>query len=205
MHNSKVNIPGANFFAVYVGTSMNPTLLEPEIIEVMPYGNKSFCVGDVVFFQPPDSKQAVVHRIIRMIHGGISTIGDNNTRIDPYLLEPKHIKGQVISALRGQKRRKIAGALKGRMTRLFVRCRRILDRGVSPLLHPVYRTISQIGLISWVLPASFRPRVVAFHSRGKDQFQILLGQRVIGRFDNQKNQWLIQRPYKLFLDDKILF
>ena len=80
------------FFAAYVGPSMNPTLREPEIMEIMPYDGRPLRVGDVAFFLPPEADQPVVHRIVRVTPAGISTLGDNNTREDPFLLQPESIQ-----------------------------------------------------------------------------------------------------------------
>ena len=76
------NGPGAVFFAAYVGPSMNPTLREPEIMEIVPCGSRPLRVGDVVFFLPPGSDRPVVHRVVRVTPAGISTRGDNNSRED---------------------------------------------------------------------------------------------------------------------------
>jgi SynChlorMet cassette protein ScmC len=192
------------FFAAYVGPSMNPTLREPEIMEIMPYASRPLRVGDVVFFVPSEADQPIVHRIIRVTPAGISTLGDNNTQEDTFLLQPKNIKGQVVAAWRGQRRRKIAGGLPGRLTSRWLRWRRVLDRGASPLLHPIYQALSRWKLITWALPASLQPRVVVFHAQGRDQFWLLLGQRVIGRYDDQRRRWQIQRPFQLFVDGRVL-
>ena len=190
------------FFAAYVGPSMNPTLREPEIMEIVPYDSRPLRVGDVAFFLPPEADQPVVHRIIRVTPAGLSTLGDNNNQEDAFLLQPTSIKGRVVAAWRGQKRRKIAGGLHGRLTRRWLRWRRVLDRGVSPLLHPLYQALSHRGLIARVLPAPFRPRVVVFHAKGRDQFLLLLGQRIIGRYDDYRQRWQIQRPFHLFVDGR---
>ena len=192
------------FFAAYIGPSMNPTLREPEIMEILPYDVRPLRVGDVAFFLPPDVDQPIVHRVIRVTPTGISTIGDNNTGEDAFLLQPTSIKGQVVAAWRGQKRRKIAGGLKGRLTRRWLRWRCVLDRGVSPILHPLYQALSHWGLIARALPAPFRPRVVVFRVPGRDRFQLLLGQRIIGRYDDQRHQWQIRRPFQLLVDRRTL-
>jgi SynChlorMet cassette protein ScmC len=188
------------FFAAYVGPSMNPTLREPEIMEIMPYGSRPLRVGDVAFFLPAEADQPVVHRIIRVTPAGISTLGDNNTQEDTLLLQPESIKGRVVATWRGQKRRKIAGGLRGRLANRGLSWRRVLDRGVSPLLHPLYQALSHRGLIARLMPAPLRPRVVVFRAQGRDQFQLLLGQRIIGRYDERRHQWRIQRPFHLFVD-----
>ena len=192
------------FFAAFVGPSMNPTLREPEIMEIMPYDSRPLRVGDVAFFLSPEAVQPVVHRIVRVTPAGISTLGDNNIKEDAFLLQPESIKGQVVAAWRGQKRRRIAGGLQGRLTSRWLRWRHVLDRGVSHLLHPLYYALSRCGLIARLLPAPFRPRVVVFKTEGRDQFRLLLGQQIIGRYDGQKRQWQIQRPFRLFVDGRAL-
>ena len=204
LQNSNGNVPGAMFFAAYVGPSMNPTLREPEIMEIMPYAGRPLRVGDVAFFLSPEADHPVVHRIVRVTPAGIYTRGDNNTRADTFLLQPEDIKGQVVAAWRGRKRRKIAGGLQGRWTSRRLRWRRILDRDVSPLLHPLYQALSRWGLIARLLPAPLQPRVVVFRAHGRDHFQLLLGQRIIGRYDDQRHQWQIQRPFQLFVDGRAL-
>ncbi|MHB8094187.1 MAG: SynChlorMet cassette protein ScmC [Candidatus Aminicenantales bacterium] len=202
--NSDGEIPGTKLFAAYVGPSMNPTLREPEIMEIKPYDSRPLRAGDVVFFLPPEADQPVVHRVVRVTPAGISTLGDNNTREDALLLQPTNIQGRVVAAWRGQKRRKISGGLRGRLISRWLRWRRVLDRGASPLLHPFYQALSQWGGIARVLPAPFRPRIVVFHSRGRDQFRLLLGNRIIGRYEDRSHQWQIRRPFRLLVDRSVL-
>ena len=195
---------GTSFFAAYVGPSMNPILSEPEMMEILPYDNRPLRVGDVAFFLSPEVDQPVVHRIVRMAPKGMSTLGDNNTQEDAFLLQPGDIKGRVVAAWRGQKRRQIAGGLQGRLTSRWLRWRRVLDRGGSYLLHPFYHALSRCGVIASVLPVPLRPRVVVFRTQGRDRFRLLWGQYVIGRFHEQKRQWQIQRPFRLFVDERAL-
>jgi hypothetical protein len=199
-----LNTPGTTFVAAYVGPSMNPTLREPEMLEIVPYANRPLRVGDVVLFLPPQHDQPVVHRVAGVTRAGITTLGDNNTHEDTFLLQPKDIKGQVVAAWRGQKRREIAGGVQGRLTGRWLRWRRVPGNGVSHLLHPLYDAVSRCGLIARLLPARFRPRVVVFHTQGQDQFRLLLRQRIIGRYDDEKRRWQIQRPFRLCVDERVL-
>jgi len=195
---------GNVFFASYVGPSMNPTLCEPEMMEIVPYESRPPRVGDVAFFLSPGAEQPVVHRIVRVTPADITTRGDNNTREDPCLLQPRDIKGQVVAAWRGRKRREIAGGLRGRLRGRWVRLRRIPDRLISCLLRPLYHDLSRNGDIARLLPRRFRPQVVAFQVKGRDQFRLLLGKQVIGQYDDQKRQWQIQRPFRLFVNERAL-
>ena len=88
---------------------MNPTIGERDLLEIAPYDKRTIRVGDVILFQPPEGGQPVVHRVVDILPKGIRTCGDNNTHIDPYLLQSTDIIGQVVAAWRGQKRRKIVG------------------------------------------------------------------------------------------------
>jgi len=204
MQKNKRNIPGATFFAAYVGPSMNPTLREPELMEILPYGDRPLRVGDVAFFLSPQADQSIVHRIVRMTSAGISTLGDNNTREDPFLLQPQDIKGRVVAGWRGQKRRQIAGGLRGLLINRWLRWRRVLESGVTALLHPFYRALSCGGLIARLLPASLRPRVVIFQIHGQDRYRLLLGKRIIGRYDDRRHVWQIKRPFRMVVDQRLL-
>ena len=198
------DVAGGTFFAAYVGPSMNPTLREPEIMEIVPCGGGSLRAGDVVLFLPPGSDRPVVHRVVRVSTAGISTRGDNNALEDHALLQCEDIRGRVVTAWRGKKRREIAGGFRGCWNGRWLRVRHLMDRGVSPLLHPLYRSLSLRGRVARCLPASFRPRVVVFQDQGKDRFRLLLGERVIGRYEEQERQWRIQRPFRLLVDERTL-
>jgi hypothetical protein len=87
-----VKDPGGIFFAAYVGPSMNPTLQEPEVMEIMPYCNRPMHAGDVIFFLPPEGDQPVVHRVVRVTPAGISTRGDNNAGTMPFSCSPRTFK-----------------------------------------------------------------------------------------------------------------
>jgi hypothetical protein len=174
------------------------------MMEIVPYDKRPLRVGDVVFFLPPQNDRPVVHRVARVTPAGVSTLGDNNTQEDTFLLQPKDIKGQVVAVWRGQKRREIAGGSQGQLTSRWLRWRRLPGNRVSHLLHPLYYALSRCGLIARLLPAPFRPRVVVFQTQGQDQFRLLLGRHIIGRYDDQKRQWQIQRPFRLFVDERAL-
>lgn len=192
------------FFAAYRGPSMNPTLREPETMEVLPYGRRPLRVGDVILFLSPATGQPIVHRVVRVVSTGISTLGDNNTQEDAFLLQSSRIQGQVVAAWRGQRRRRIAGGLHGRFTRRWAHWQRTVDRGVSPLLHPLYHALSRWSVFAWMMPVSFRPRVVVFHTEGCDRVRLLLGQQVIGRYDSRSQRWEIRRPFQLLVDARCL-
>jgi hypothetical protein len=191
-------------FAAYTGPSMNPTLCEPEMIEVLPYGDRPLRVGDVIFFLPPSGGRSFVHRVVQVTARGIRTRGDNNPQRDSYLLQPADVAGRVVAAWRGSKRRRIAGGPAGRLLGWLLRWRRSVDRNVSRVLHPLYHALARRGLVRRLLPGSLRPRLVVFRADGRSQPRLLLGGRIVGRYDARQGEWRIQRPFRLFVDEGVL-
>jgi len=190
-------------FVMYTGQSMYPTLREPAIMEIVPYRCAPVRVGDVVYFLPPETKEAVVHRVIRVTPAGIATRGDNNAYDDSVLLQPQDIFGRVLAAWRGKTRRRIVGGTMGRVVRHWLGWRRILHRVVTQLLHPLYCSLAHWGGIARLLPAPYRPHVVVFRVEGRAQRWLLWGRRVIGRYDDRTRHWQIQRPFRLLVDEHL--
>lgn len=188
------------FFAAYIGSSMSPTLQEPEILEIMPYGNRPLRVGDVVFFRSPGAHQTVVHRIVRLTPKGIFTRGDNNRRDDAFILQPEDISGRVVAAWQGRKNRAVAGGRKGQLIGRWLPWKRLLDRKISYLLHYIYYALTHWRFLTTLLPVGLRPKIVVFQNKGIGRPCILLGRHIIGRYDDRRQQWQIHRPFRLIVD-----
>jgi signal peptidase I len=188
----------------YHGPSMYPTLRESDLLEVVPYGVTAVRRGDVVVGTTPTNHQLVVHRVARVSPQGILLRGDNSISDDPYLVQTEDISGRVVAAWHGQKRRSIAGGLTGRLVGAVSRWWAILDRRVLRLLHSPYLALAWSGIVARLLPRRLRPHVVVFQVNGQDQLRLLLGRRVIGRYDARQRQWEIQRPFRLLLNEAAL-
>jgi hypothetical protein len=184
-------------FAAYSGPSMNPTLVEPEIIEVIPYANHTPRVGDVIYFHAPTDDQDIVHRITAITSAGIHTRGDNNPADDTWLVQPSAVVGYVVAAQRGTHRRVVHGGSVGSMYHLSIRGWRIFNRLASRVLHAPYRALARTGIVRKLLPARWRPRVVVFQ-----QTRLLMfGSIIIGRYNAKDTEWHIQRPFRLLVDE----
>jgi len=184
------------FFAAYTGPSMNPTLVEPELLEVQPYVNRAPQIGDVIYFHAPDERD-IVHRITAITREGIRTRGDNNPRDDPWLVESSTLVGRVVAAHRGNARRTIFGGRAGIAQHYFLRAWRRVNARVSRQLHAPYRQLARAGILRTLVPGRWRPRVVTFH----ETRLLMMGTRIIGRYDAQRRVWHIQRPFRLFVDE----
>lgn len=83
-------------FKTTVGTSMNPTISQGDIVVI--YTNfKDLEKGDIICFeyQMEDQEYLFLHRIIE-INDHIRTKGDNMPEIDPYLVNRSDVIGKAV-------------------------------------------------------------------------------------------------------------
>jgi hypothetical protein len=180
---------------------MNPTIAEPALMEVVPYTHEAAVrPGDVLLFQPPGQPSAIVHRAMRITPRGILTRGDNNPMDDAAPLAFAHVTGRVVAIRRGEQRRTIHGGRAGLAWHYFLRGWRVINRWLSRLLHAPYHALARTGLLRRLLPARWRPRVVVFQGARL----VMLGARVIGRYDARTRAWQIRRPLRLLCDPQDL-
>ena len=203
---------------VYTGPSMNPTLREPDLLQVEPYGNGPVRAGDVVCFKSPENNINIVHRVVsvgprspvsgRPIDGGpkdgIRTRGDNNPRPDPWVLEADNLLGRVVAAQRGLRVRPILGGWTGRTIAWNVRLRKAVWRVVAGVVSGAYQSLVRSGPFVFLLPGGLRPRLVCFNGRGAATLKLLMGRLEIGRYDRERGEWQIRPPFRLFLDERTL-
>lgn len=198
---------GENRLAVsYYGSSMHPTLRHPDLMEIIPYEDKPIRRGDVIYFHPPTKGPRLIHRVVQVTaKGSISTRGDNTFTVDPFLLHPSDIIGQITAAWRHGRRRSIAGGLRGIWTGYRAGIYRRLNHFFAPLLHGIYHGLAASGFIRAFLPASLRPRVIQFHQRHLPPIlKLIRNGQVIGHYDVWQEHWFIDRPWKLILDEQRL-
>ena len=196
--------PGLPLFFAHRGSSMNPTLHESDLLEIVPYGDRSAQVGDVVVLAPPDADHLVVHRVVRVTAEGVCTRGDNNAGEDGWCLGPERVIGQVVAARRGQRRREIAGGRRGQVWASAVRGRRFFARLASMLLRPVYHGLARSGIVRRFVPDSLKPRLVIFQSGERRRLRLMLGQRIVGEYVSSWRKWRFQRPFRLLVDEAAL-
>jgi SynChlorMet cassette protein ScmC len=198
---------------VCTGTSMNPTLDEPDLLEVKPYGTTMVRSGDVVCFKSPETGKTVVHRVVSFGSGsravghfvdGIRTRGDNNPADDRGVLQPADITGRVVAAQRGARRRPVLGGWRGLLVLRWARLGRAMRRHAGRVPHTLYRILAGLGPFDRLLPASLRPRPVRFVTRYRPFLKLLMGRQAVGQYDDRLQAWQIRRPFRLFLDEQTL-
>lgn len=188
----------------YTGPSMNPTLKAGDSLNVMPYVSRRIQIGDVIVFHEPEGKDIIVHRVVELDSQGVRTKGDNNNNIDPWALLPNDIIGRVVLAKRKSKTVAIPGGTSGRILALVLWTIKHINLSVSRILHPVYHWLAKSGI--FIKFNRFLPKiyVLSFSNHKGREFQLLMGNRVIGRCLPGKDHWQIDRPFRLFVDEASL-
>ena len=189
---------------IYRGTSMNPTLFEPEMLTVMPYKGKNPKKGDIICYRLGQKNNGVVHRIIALKGNSIKTRGDNSASPDDYTVDKSAVIGRVTASIRNDKRRTVYGGHAGLIDMHLQRVSRKINRFVSKLLKKSYYCLSASGVFRKIKPRSMVFKVAIFEKHLRIYPKLVLNGRTVGTFDFRTNTWQIKRPYRLFVDEKKL-
>jgi len=185
---------------IYKGPSMNPTLKPGDQLWITPYNGQKIRCGDVVVFISPRDGSGVVHRVVSLDSSGFRTQGDNNNRVDPWLLSHGEILGRVFS-LKRKKRRRVFGGPIGQLLGVVIRAIKAIDVSMCSRLWPTYDRLARTDILRRWLPNNIKTKVISFDRAEGTELQLLLGRRVIGRWLPGMTQWLIRRPFRLFVDE----
>ena len=100
-------------YVAYTGSSMKPIFKPGDLLQVLPYANRqSQAWGRDLLVLPLRKLQSRTPRG-RLDARGIRTKGDNNARIDPWVVTPRQVVGYVVHAQRGRRWRRISGGYIG--------------------------------------------------------------------------------------------
>ncbi|MCX6841233.1 MAG: SynChlorMet cassette protein ScmC [candidate division WOR-3 bacterium] len=198
---------------VYFGPSMNPTLQEPDLLVVRPYGTGRVRPGDVVCYKSPTTGTTVAHRVVSIgrrspVAGhpidGIRTRGDNNPTDDPWVLQAGDIIGRVVAAQRGTRRRVVPGGRQGFFALGCARLGQGIRRYAGLLPRTLYDFVAGLGPLDHLLPRSLRPQLVRFDARYRVFLKLLMGRQMVGQYDARQARWRIRRPFRLFMDEQTI-
>lgn len=188
----------------YKGPSMNPTLKSGDRLFISAYDGQEIQRGDVVVFTPPGADYKIIHRVVSVGPQGIKTRGDNNNRVDPWLLSHDEILGCVFSAKRGNRRRRVFGGAIGQLFGVAIRAIHAIDASVSSRFRPAYDRLAVAGVFRRWLPGWMKTKAISLSHPAGTELQLLMGRRVIGRWLPGKSGWNIRRPFRLFVDETSL-
>jgi signal peptidase I len=187
-------------YCTHTGKSMNPTLSPRDLLEIEPCSH--VFIGDIILFRCKD--KLIVHRVVGITQEGIMTRGDNNNINDSELLTPQDIVGKVVAAWQGHKRHKIHNGLMGRLFARYIRKRSNLCRGIIKILIPFYYFVASWGVLQWLTSPFVNPTIVRFDYEGQNFIRLMIGAHIIGYYDQHLDHWVINPPFLLFIDKRVL-
>jgi hypothetical protein len=181
---------------------MKPSFRDGDLLQLIPYHGKEICVGDVVVFDDPKKPGKVIHRVVKVSSRGVMTKGDNAIAIDDWTLDPGDLLGKVVAINR--QGRFLSVPQQAPASLYPLRGRQWCDRAVSRLLKPVYHRLARSGLFQGRLGKWLQPQVLYFSRADGPEWQLWLGNLLIGRKRPQLPHWNIRRPFRLFVDEASL-
>ena len=187
-------------YSICVGPSMYPTLRSIDNIITEKYGKiDDIKVGDIIVYPHPDKIFDVVHRIIKIRDDGVITRGDNNNKIDPYVIKFEDIKGKIIAITRGKRSITITGGRAGYIIHRIMLIRKYVVFFIKVPISKISAIIADSKLLNFLDPL-FSVKIVRVKGKNGANSEILkLGNRAIGKRYGQSGEWFIKLPYRFFI------
>ncbi|MDD1655401.1 MAG: S24/S26 family peptidase [Methanomicrobiales archaeon] len=187
----------------YIGGSMLPTFREGDELLVIPLGDAPPRRGDVIAFNLQGEERTIVHRVESVGSDGIRTRGDASGIPDSWILQPSHIRGRVefVRSDRGWSRGRngTTGTVQAGTIALW----RWLRGLVTPVLSPVYRSLSSSRILKGL--GSTLPTELTVYQRSQGpEYQLRLFGLIIGRCLPGRKRWRIRTPFHLVVDERHL-
>ena len=189
-----------SLFFAHVSRSMNPTLWEKDLLEVVPYEQENDVrIGDVIVFSSPVDETIVAHRVIAIFEEGICTKGDNNSAEDSWRLGADAIFGKVVAVSRNKEHHPILGGMAGLLIASWSNKNQRMKTKAIRHLYPFYRVISNIDIFKNCGSQFIKPKVAVFKEKERSKMVLFSGDRVIGRYNEELGEWNINYLYRLFI------
>ena len=186
---------------VYMGTSMFPTLKAPDLLHIKPYGESKVKKGDVIAFTDPGNNETIAHRVILVKKDIIRTQGDNNNIIDEKDITKENIIGKIVFAERQNRKIRIHGGARGYLQSRIFKTIKSVDKAVSFCLHGIYRLIAENIFLKRMFSRYIPWKIIFFNKTKDKEIQVVIGNWVIGRMLPGHNEFMIKRPFRLFVDE----
>jgi len=187
-------------YNICVGPSMYPTLCSADNIITEKYKRRDDVrVGDIIVYPHPDKAFDIVHRIIKIRDDGVITRGDNNNKIDPYVVKFEDIKGKIVAITRGKKTINIIGGRTGYIIHKVMLIRKYVVFFLKNPIGKISAAIADAKLFNF-LDRLFKVKIVYVNGKnGIDREILKLGNNAIGKRYGKNGEWIIRFPYKLFI------
>lgn len=194
----------------YHGFSMRGTFRPGDCLFVEPATLLTLRPGDIAIYQKSDDdhdQETVVHRVIKVVPGGIITQGDSNLTSDVEIVLETAIIGQVTQYERRGTVHRVRGGLWGRLRGQLLRrwywrhrhLKFLILELVFALGRPFYRKLRKSGVITRL----WNPTITKVHFETDDGpiVKYVANNRTVGLWWPKTNQIWCRRPYDLVLAD----
>ena len=186
-------------YSTCTGPSMYPTLRLGDGLELSTYSNNAETrVGDVIVYPHPDKPMDVVHRIIKIKPEGVITRGDNNNKIDPYVVKYDDIAGKVIAAKRKNRLIHIKAGKVGFCIHKIMLFRKYFVLYVLAPLRFVSKILAESKILN-IFDFLFKPKVIYVKRNNQIKKILVVGNKAIGKQLVESGEWQIRFPYKYFI------
>ncbi|MBN2305624.1 MAG: S24/S26 family peptidase [Anaerolineae bacterium] len=195
----------------YYGNSMWGTFRPGDALRIEPVALDGIRRGDVVVYRKSnqpfspltggDQGNHVVHRVIKIVPGGLFLRGDNNLAADIAVILEDDVIGRVTHVQRGDMLCPVQNGRRGAWRGHLLHARKTvlwwLLRIVTPVGRWPYRWLRGSGLARWI----WRPTITEIHlqtERGP-LVKFVCGSRTVAYWFPQENRYKCVTPYDLVL------
>jgi signal peptidase I len=203
-----ISIPDEKIF-FYHGFSMRGTFRLGDCMFVEPIMLNDLHPGDIVIYQRTENngpnREKVVHRVIKIVPGGLISRGDNNQTNDKNVVLEEDLVGRVTGLERGGKYYAVRGGKVGRLRSAFLRwwnpARRrallFMGKHIYPLGRWFYRWLRERQLAAYV----WKPSVtqIYLHTKRGPVVKYSVGTRTVAYWYPNRDQFRCKKPYDLVI------
>ncbi len=190
----------------YVGRSMNPYLLQNDLLFWDPISSKDIEIGDVVIFKAVcNEERLVIHRVIdKKLNNYYITKGDNNKIPDKNPIHINRMVGFITGGYRGSKVLRISTGQTGMFFHHLAQLRMIILPLLQKIFFTLYYFIADMGFFSQLLSPFMQQRLVVVKTPEGHDLQLYYGKHLAGWRTERERGWTIRIPFRLFINTSIL-
>ncbi|MCK4983481.1 MAG: signal peptidase I [Victivallaceae bacterium] len=183
---------------------MKPTLKSGDAFTLKHYDYKTeLRVGDIIVYPHPENPVDVVHRVIKIKPDGVITRGDNNSKVDPYLIKFADIRGVVTAVRRGSKTIHLSGGTRGIIRHKLMLTRRLFMPYLTYPFSVISSLLAASRIFNFVHPF-LKIKIIMVERNEHTEEIIQVKNKVVGKRLSKNETWEIKFPYKLFINNEKL-
>jgi signal peptidase I len=201
--------PQPNSVYFYYGSSMRGTFKTGDCLIVEPLTRSKIQRGDVVIYSNPllpVRHRLVVHRVMKVVPGGLILRGDSNPATDVSVVVEDDIVGRVVYVERHAKRYPVHNGWRGWLTGKFRHVWNPVSRHIRRFIYR--KIIVRLGRRGYrwlrdhqIASRIYKPKLTRIYleTPGGPMMEFMHGNRIVARWWVDQQMLDCQKPYDLFL------